>query len=129
MIESALYSAIKNASAVAALVGTRVYRAHLPQAPTLPAVAFSRISTTRWVVHSGSVPVQQAIFQVSCWGADSDSAGALAKAVSDALNGYTNTSGTDKIFVAKVDNVVELPDPETRQYLVAVDIQLTYKEG
>jgi hypothetical protein len=131
MIDDALYSLLKNNVNLAAKVSTRIYLLHLPQVSTtvLPAVSFSRVSTTnRLTFHNGVVPSAEARFQFSCWGSNISQAKEVAELVRRALHGYHGTVGTETISIIESDNEVDLFDTEVGEYQVALDMMVRYKE-
>lgn len=88
MIEEVLRSKLLAASAVAALVGSRVYPVVLPQAPTWPSITYQRVSTTDSHRHeeTARTPVE-AWIQFDCWADTARGARQLALVVKAAING------------------------------------------
>jgi hypothetical protein len=62
MLESQLHQIL-----AAALPDVRVYPVILPEDPTLPAVSFQRISTTRQYATTGPVGLNRVRLQFDCW--------------------------------------------------------------
>lgn len=76
---------------VSAIIGTRAYPLVLPQAPTLPAVRYQRISTVRATyrqLSTGRAIYAKPRFQVDCFATTPAGAKALADAVRGVLDGY-----------------------------------------
>ena len=88
MIEEVLRSKLLAASAVAALVGTRVYPVVLPQAPTWPALSYQRVTSDASHRHeqTGRTPVEVWI-QIDAWAQTARGARQLALEIKAAING------------------------------------------
>lgn len=92
-VEQATLEHLKADSAVAALVGARVYQLKLPQKPTLPAVRVQLIDEPVRYHLRGSVAVMRARVQADSYAAEASgsdpyaSVTALAAAVDAALSG------------------------------------------
>lgn len=65
-LESDLYTRLSTFAGLTALVSTRIYPSRLPDNPTLPAVVYTRITTTH-VLASGDVPLVRARMQIDVW--------------------------------------------------------------
>jgi len=129
MIDEALYSLLTGDSGVSSYVGNRVYPGHLPQSETLPAIAFFRVDGSgRTVSHSGASSVAGGIFQISCLALTSLEAKHVAEAVRRKMHGFSGTVGSEKIYLARLINEVDLFDPDLPEYHVALDFELTYEE-
>ena len=96
-----------------------------PQGAALPRVTYSQVGDIP--VHaSGSDPnINQARFQVSCWGSSYSDADSVAKQVKAALRDYSGTIDTitiQRIFYDGRADMREV-DPETQEitYHVALD--------
>ena len=70
-----LYDRLTTHGGTSALISTRCYPTLMPQAPTLPAVVYQRISGTETY---GNTSVRDARYQVSCWATTYAGAHALA---------------------------------------------------
>ena len=84
---NAILYLLSNATGVTDLVVDRIYRKTLPQKPTYPAVTFQLVTAPPLPDHDpGPVKHLKPIFQVDCWGEDTDDASALYDAVFAALD-------------------------------------------
>jgi hypothetical protein len=128
MIQAALRSVLINDPTVLGLVGSRVYPVHAVQDPTFPFITFQLISAERELTHSGGLPVNNAIFQFSCWGSTALQAHSVARALISKMQALKATVGSDKIHLARIVNEVEYYDLDAITYSVAVDINVTYSE-
>jgi len=75
-------------AAVSALVGMRIYPAVLPQPPTFPAIAYTRISQREAFSADGAEGLLATRTQLDCYALTYDGARLLGDAVRAALNGY-----------------------------------------
>jgi hypothetical protein len=123
--ESSLRAVLLASPAVAALVGTRVYPMTLPQAPTLPAVTFQRISTVPdhlLDAESWRVPCRVSL---SLWASSFDGMRALADAVTTALRGYSGNG----LRLVRLLNMTDDYEPETKLFRVIADFRVIPEEG
>lgn len=87
-IEEEVFSRLTNDAGVAALVGTRVWAIHAPQASALPRIVFARTETEN-LPHLGGRGTHDRV-QLSCiaYAATVESARAVATAAHQALDGW-----------------------------------------
>lgn len=129
MIDGALYTILSTNAAVAAIVADRIYPTDLPQEPTFPAVAYSKISDGgRYLHHKNFPTVAEPGFQFDCLAATPLAAKQLADAVRKALHGYTGTVGSDFIFFIKVVGGADSGDAGSGIYQVSVDAVVRHRE-
>ena len=100
------------------LVAGRCYPLLLPQNPTLPAVTFFKVSNPRVETLIADASLQHPRYQFSCWALTYGAAWAVAEQVRLALQGLTSAGA------GNYQNAVDLYDPETGWYHVAVDITI-----
>ncbi len=81
-----VYSVLTADSAVAALLGTRVYPDVLPQASSMPACATQVVAERTIDTLTGPTELRLATVQVDCYAQAFDDAQAVADAVAAALN-------------------------------------------
>ena len=115
-------------AAVAALVGTRMHARMLPQAPTLPAIVYQRISTRRLHDMAGPDGLPQARMQVTCWGGTPAVAYSVASVVRERLDGFKGTWGTLTIGSCLMVGERDLDDPDASRSGVALDFMIQYEE-
>lgn len=90
-LEPRIVSALTGYTAVAALVGTRVYPLVLPQKAALPAVSYLRVDGVQDSNLSGNSGLEAVRVQVDCWGRTYAQAKGLADDVADAMaSGFGN---------------------------------------
>lgn len=116
-------------SAVAALVGTRMYPRMLPQTPTLPALVYQRIDTRRLHDLAGPDGLPRPRMQVTCWAPLPLSASGLAAAVRQRLDGYRGAMGTVSVESCLLVGERDVTDTEAGRYGVALDFMIQYQEG
>ncbi len=119
-----VHARLTNYAPLTALVGTRVYPTLLPQGVTFPAVNYLTVSNVRSYSHQGRSYLARARVQISCWAETVAGAKAVARQARAALEAFTGALGgaggveVGYLFVA---NEVDLHDPETGRYQVALD--------
>jgi hypothetical protein len=120
MIETELFSVLKNNTQVAAAVSTRIYPLMLPQVSTLPAIVYQRISSTPTTSIDGDSGLDSVRIQVSCWADTYGAAKGLAEKVRTAVNGATTLKSITLMESDDIDN-------ETRKYRALIDFRLWQK--
>lgn len=90
----ALRAKLVGTSAVAALLGTRVYPDHIPQTTTVPAAVYYAISGVEEGSLTGNVGLSHVRLQVDSYAATRLAANVLATAIRDAVTSQTGSRGT-----------------------------------
>lgn len=75
-------------SAIAAMVGARVYPVKLPQGQTQPSIVYSRISGQGDHHMEGASGLARARIQIDCWAQSADTATTLANLVKERIDGF-----------------------------------------
>lgn len=132
MIEDAIRAVLLADADVAALVSSRVWPVRLPQAGTLPAVVYQRISTTAEppALEAPVGPTRSRV-QVSCWAATFGQARQLGEAVLGALNGWSGTAGGERVELVRLANWLDDYEAETPEprFRVIADFYVFSMEG
>jgi hypothetical protein len=116
-VETAVINYLLAGSAVAAIVGTRVYPVTRPQGSSLPAVTVTRISGGPLYADDGEVGLDNARLQVDSWGTTYAAAKDLAAAVGDRLSAVRDISQSGvTIRYAMLDTEQDLREPGTDDY-------------
>jgi hypothetical protein len=90
-----LYTLITSDSAVAALIGTRLYPLRIPQDAALPAVSYQLISQPGHYAHAeGDVGLRRSRVQLTVQANDYARMRSVLAALSDAVSGYRGTTGS-----------------------------------
>jgi hypothetical protein len=97
IIEEAVRDIIRTNGGVSAIT-TRCFPVKVPQNPTFPFILYQKVTATRHQDLSGGSGLTQARFQIEAWAETYSRAKELANAIRDALDGYTGTSGTVKVW-------------------------------
>lgn len=130
MVDGVLFNRLTDDTAVAAIVGARVYQMILPQSVQFPAISFQRVSTGgRDLSHSGTTETAIPTFQVSAWTSSKKQARQLAEAIVACLHGWKDLSADPKIFRSAVINETDLVDTENDVFHVAIDVEIWHREG
>lgn len=120
-IANLVYSKLSGDAGVSALVSARVYPVILPQAPTLPAVSYQRISNTE---QNGTSSLRETRYQVDCWDDDFAGVQSLADAVKAALEEWIDRDQSPGVAMARVIGEFDDYEPETDLYRVSVDVMV-----
>lgn len=115
-------------SAVAALVGTRMYPRMLPQTPTLPALVFQRVDTRRLHDLAGPDGLPRPRMQITCWATLPLGAANLAAVVRARLDGYRGAMGTVAVESCLLVGERDVTDAEAGRCGVALDFMIQYQE-
>lgn len=115
-------------TAVAAMVGTRMYARKLPQNPTLPAISFQRIDNRRLHDMDGPDGLPRPRMQLNCWGTTPAEAADLAAVVRQRLDGFLGTWGSINIGSCLCVGDKDIDDPQTGRVAVAQDYMIQYTE-
>lgn len=130
MIDHAIYSKLSQDSNITAIVGQRIYPVKLPQEVTIPAIRFSRVSTTgRIITHSGSADVAKSRYQFSCYAEDILTAKNISEKIRQLFHGQTFEENGEEVFNATAVNEVDLYDDDLDEFNVVLDIIFFHKEN
>lgn len=94
-IEQDLFDRLRNNANVSGVVSSRIYPVKLPQAWTLPAITYQRISTPRAHIMSGLSGRARPRFQIDCWADDYGTVKDLAIKVGGCLDGFKGDLNTE----------------------------------
>jgi hypothetical protein len=95
LIEQHLAPLLLADSAIAALVGDRIFPVVVRQDTALPALTYARLGSERTYVLAGAAHWTTVQIGVTAWAPEYAQARALADAVRQALDGYTGTTGIE----------------------------------
>lgn len=123
-IEGAVRTALRNDAGVSALVGQRVHFG-VPSNPTWPLVTIRRVGGGD---DPSEAPIDLALVQIDCWGADRNKT--QARAVADAVRTWaggvrraTALNGTVVAYGVAVESDLWAPDPTDRpRYVVTAQV-------
>lgn len=128
-IEEAAVAFLQANATVSGLVAKRIYPKRMPsQLPTMPAIAYTKVSGPRDGVQTGSA-LHHPRLQFSCYSTDYLQAKQLAKAVGDAFDSYAGPMGNFTRVATDVENEIDLTDDETKLYHTAVDVVFWHAEA
>jgi hypothetical protein len=109
IIEAALCALLLEGTAVAALIGTRIYPNQVPQKSAMPAITYQQISGARDYTLDGPSGMTSPRFQINCWAKTYIEVCRLANAVRKRLNGYSGNFNTLIIHVIQLEDVGDMP--------------------
>lgn len=127
----ALYAHLLADSGVQTAVGDRIYQGRVPAGATKPLILIqppiSRIPRR----DLGGVAYKQTRLQVTVMADTQKQAEAAAKAVIDAVEGFSGNMGTEKMFVkvilATVDNDRQIAQDEINEIYHHIDVMMLYE--
>ncbi len=120
-LHEGLYTRLTTDGGISALAGLRVYPLALPYQPILPAITYQDI-TLRTEQQFGSTALKIYRVQINAWAVSHSAATTLADTIISCMDGYSGAMGAqcDVTLVGRVD----LIDPETQWYHVALDFEV-----
>ncbi|HEV2463549.1 MAG TPA: DUF3168 domain-containing protein [Acidobacteriaceae bacterium] len=133
MIEAGITAFLQASSALAALVGTRIYPTQLPDSTVYPAITYQMVGGNSKPTLDTS-GVQKLRMQFDCWSAATPDGGTYAQAASvrealiAALNGVQTTlsDGTRLLTADLVNPGMSFFEREALQYRCMVEFYLLY---
>jgi hypothetical protein len=128
MIEIELVAYLLADAGLSLLIGNRLYDDILPQSPTLPAVVWQRIDTTRFHSQSGPSKLAKPRFQFSCWAITRLESIQVSAALRDALDGFRGLMNTQEVPAVFNEEERDDIDPETGLRRVMLDFFIWHKE-
>jgi len=128
-IDTALYTRMTGFAGLAALVGTRIYPAPIPQGATYPLVTYQQISGVRDYVYSNQSGLVRARFQVDSYAETATGARALAEQVRLALSIYNGVSDGITIDLIQIINEERVYDDEVDLHRIIHDYMVDYREA
>lgn len=131
-LETGIYKLLSANSAVAALVGTRIYPVIVPEGATFPAVVYQRIDTARnanTFDNSAELPVAR--MQITCWAENFADVVSLQVAVQNVLAGFHGLADDTTVQACLVSDM-----RDTWEYEIStvglfrrdVDFEIAYEE-
>lgn len=112
MTEQELNDLLSTASAITALVGTRVYRGYLPEKEPLPCVTFEYVNDETINDLAGDTGHAHNRYSINAWASSYASACALRDAIKTVMAAYPRLS------------TIPLDEPENRLYRYAIDYSI-----
>lgn len=127
-LTEAIYTHLSTDAGILAAVSTRVYPVQMPQIPTLPAITFTRISTTPTQTRDSAKPTHsRPRYQFDVWATTWDSLDSVRATLRTAI-GTIAQSTTPRIDVALLQNDFELVEPETGNWHAILDYYVWHAE-
>lgn len=128
VVEEGLVTYLLAQPTITGVIGQRLYPIHIPQNPTLPAIAYQRISTPRTYSHQGFSNRARPRIQLTLFALSYSACKDLAEKLRAVLAGYRGLWGTVNIFSTFVDNELDDYDTETQQYRRIIDLLVDHFE-
>lgn len=135
-IQEALFYHLTHDTAVAALVGARVYPTIAPPEVSLPNIVYRKVSRVQKRAHSdqpgsGQKHLVYRRIQINCVDGSPDEADALARVVRQALDSYQGIMGGTggvRVYSTFVESVSDGYEFESGEALAILDVMIGYQE-
>lgn len=127
-IEEAIYSILSVSTAVAAIVGTRIYPNFLPQNAALPAIVQERISTVRLSAFSDDPDISEAMVSISAMATSVSAVHGLADDIRKTFYRYRATAATVAIDDCWLENESSLYFSDIEVYQQSLDYMFRFAE-
>ena len=115
-VATKIYSALSGNTALAALVGTRIYPVAAPQSAEMPYIVYSRISSIPDMVRGEAAPVRNHRYQVSIFAKSHTMTEDIGAEVFESLDYYR-----DDNYWIYYDNDIDLYEEDIRVHQRAID--------
>lgn len=114
---------------LAPLTSDRVYNRRAPQGVVVPFLVWRRVTVERYAGMGGSARVVNSRIQIEAFAADEDGVEALAQAVVDSLDGWTDPDSDPEVFgTSTADDQEDSYDDTTGLYFVTIDVTVSHRE-
>jgi len=128
MIEDAIFTRLTTHAGLSALIGTRAYPLQAPQNAATPFLVYQRVSAQRISAMGNDTGLARGRFQVSCFASTYSSAKDVAAQARAALQRWRGTVNGTTIQDTYFENDVDVYNPGTLIYHVAIDVEIIYEE-
>jgi hypothetical protein len=125
-LEDAIYNILANDAAVAAVVGTRIYRVRMPDNPTFPAITYQTTYGTQVESFTGYSGLKMPVVAIDCWGKTAKVTQELAEKVRTALHGYSGTYSDIRIDNVLEWSFVEMYESDTETFHISCSARFWY---
>ena len=115
-----IYTKLTGDAGVSALVGTRVYPAQFRQQDTLPAIRYTRISSTNYHTMSVDTGVERFRYQIDMIDDTYAGVDALSDVVKTALRRWRKTGIQDTYIISESD----IYDDELKLHRIRIDVDI-----
>lgn len=129
--EAITYSLLTASTAVAAIVGDRIYPDHIPQGVAMPAIAFDVVSLQRLgkvSAASGATQLSRARVQINLVGPDLTALLALRQAVIEATEHQRGSFGGHQVHLTLHGGETSSHDVQLSLFHRTVDILITFED-
>ena len=123
MIGTTIYSALSNAEAITAIVGTRIYPVVMPQEEKGVSIVYSIGSNNPDQTKDGPSTLETYFFEIYCVSKRYTEVDALASLVRSTLEAYTSTAVQTIRYQSEADDF----EFETRSYLRIIQFKIRIK--
>lgn len=126
---ASIYSILHGSSAVAAIVGTRIYPGTIPQDAALPALVYNVITGSPENVMDGAPPADHELIQIDAWAVTTSSANGYdtastlrdaARAAFESMSTLISAGIGAKVVAFYPDNF----EPDTRRFSRSIGVSI-----
>lgn len=135
-LDTALYTQLTGSSAVAALVGDRVYADQAPQRPTTPYMTYRAVSGEHLFGVGGAIGLVRERVQLDVWSTSSVERRSIVEAIRNLVDGFKGAFGTENLSVRYIElegprHVYDPPSDASSLglYRATVDLRIVYAES
>lgn len=128
-IEAEIRDRLLGDATVVAAVVARIYYGQMPQAASLPAIVFQRVTEERPSAMVSDIGLVAATFQVDCYATDLDAMADLRAAVRARLQRWSDAAADPAVSETFIQDVRDLGlDPDIRAWRGSVDVLVWHAE-
>lgn len=135
-ITKAMRNKLLSYAGVSSLIGGRLYPSAMPQGCTMPAVVFTKLSTTREHSIAECTKLAHTTYQFDCFALTKDEADAISKAIQDSgICSYQGTTlgvyfcGTEVAGGESDGDESPTDGNQEHRYITSFDLQVHYQEA
>jgi len=122
-VEQAVKTFLLGKVSITNIVSTRIYYSVLPQTPTYPAISFFRVSNIR----QHDIDIGSAYYQFDIWSLMYIQSVELANEIRKALQREKSIMSGIPIIQGVYQNEMDLYEPATKLFHIALDIKIIYR--
>ena len=127
MIHNALVNILENDSAVAALVGTRIYATLIPLDTAYPAVSLNQVSEFPIDALVQDTDIRKSRFQFDSVDPDFDTVKSVGTAIINVLQRYQGTAASIEVIDIEYENRIDFKDESADVFRDTLDFIVTYR--
>jgi len=128
ILEESLFSFLSSDTAVAAIIGDRIYGVVAPQNAPLPRIVYTRMHTARTQTLCKTDSKVRATLLIECYDKNYKGSKLLADVVRQTLTDFSGDMAGTRVSTIALDAEVDLDDPEPGLYSVSQTYLIWFTE-